>query len=81
MAQRKKTRVYAFGGHITKLEERIARCKSKLADPSDPDDKRWLSRWLKAAETRIAKKERSMEAKAASGRRPPEEMVGDNENE
>lgn len=68
MAKRKTTRLYAFRGHIHKLEERIARCKEKLADPTDPDDKRWLARWLRAAERRLAEKERSLEAKS-NGRR------------
>jgi len=66
MTRRKKTRVYGFSGHISHLEERIARCKSKLADPSDLDDKRWLARWLKAAEIRLAEKEKSRETKIAS---------------
>ena len=66
MAKRKPKSVpYGFGRHtVSKLEERIAKCKSKLADPSDPDDKRWLARWLTAAERRLAMKERSLEAKA-----------------
>lgn len=49
---------------MAKLEERIAKCKSKLADPDDPDDKRWLSKWLQAAERRLTMKERSLESKA-----------------
>lgn len=66
MSRRTKTRVYRFSGTISHLEERIARCKSKLADPNDPDDKRWLARWLKAAEIRLAQKEKSKEAKSES---------------
>jgi hypothetical protein len=63
MARRKKRRVYAFPGGATNLEERIAKCRSKIDDPTDKDDKRWLLRWLKAAERRLAAKERSREAK------------------
>ena len=63
MTRRKKTRVYRFSGPIAQLEERIARCRFKIADESDPDDKRWLARWLKAAEIRLAQKEQSVDAK------------------
>jgi hypothetical protein len=66
MASRKKRRVYAFPGSATNLEERIAECKSKIDDPSDKDDKQWLLRWLKAAERRLAAKERSHESKQVS---------------
>jgi predicted nucleic acid-binding Zn-ribbon protein len=69
LAKRKKIRVYAFRGQILKLEERIARCKSKLDDPKDPDDMRWLARWLKAAERRLVEKERSLEVKNSSRKR------------
>jgi hypothetical protein len=69
MAQRKKAKVFRFRGDMAALEERIARCKSKLADPQDPDAKEWLMRWLRAAELRLAQKERSMEAREKS-RRP-----------
>jgi hypothetical protein len=65
MARKRKSQPYGFGGHtLAKLEEHIAKCKSKLADPDDPDDKRWLSKWLQAAERRLAMKERSLESKA-----------------
>jgi hypothetical protein len=63
VAKRKKTNVYRFRGEIAALEERIARCKSKLADPKDPDAKEWLMRWLRAAERRLSEKERSIKAK------------------
>ena len=69
VAKRRKIRVYSFRGHIPKLEERIARCKSKLVDPNDPDDKRWLARWLEAAERRLVEKERRLELKINSRRR------------
>jgi len=63
MAVMAKRRVYRIRGDAAALEERIAQCKSKLADPADPDAKGWLTRWLKAAERRLAEKERSLEAK------------------
>ena len=50
-------------GDVASLEEQIARCKEKLADPNDPDAKGWLQRWLNAAERRLAEKERSREVK------------------
>lgn len=63
MAKRRKAKVYRFRGDMAALEGRISLCKSKLADPQDPDAKEWLMRWLKAAERRLAEKERSVEAK------------------
>jgi hypothetical protein len=63
VTNRKNTRGYRFGGHsLERLEVRIAKCKAKLVDPADPDDKRWLLHWLKAAEQELAKKERSLES-------------------
>lgn len=65
MARKPKSWPYGFGGHsIAKLEERIAKCKAKLADADDSDDKRWLAKWLQAAERRLAMKERSLEARS-----------------
>jgi hypothetical protein len=67
---KRKNREYKFGGHsIEKLEERIAKCKSKIADPGDPDDKNWLARWLRAAERRLLDKGRNLDAKRANRER------------
>jgi len=50
MPKRKKANRYRFRGNLSRLEERIAGVKAKLADPKDPDAKGWLTRWLKSAE-------------------------------
>jgi hypothetical protein len=63
MPKRKKTNRYRFRGNHSRLEERIAGVKAKLADPKDQDAKGWLTRWLKSAELRLSQKEKSLEAK------------------
>ena len=68
MPKRKKTNRYRFRGNLSRLEERIAGVKAKLADPKDPDAKGWLTRWLKSAELRLAQKERSLETKQSEQR-------------
>jgi hypothetical protein len=55
---RKKVETCRFNGHprfhagsvrpmmMADLEARIKHFEAKLADPEDPDDKRWTCRWL-----------------------------------
>jgi hypothetical protein len=55
---RKKAYHYRFNGHPTfhagsihsvtmaDLESRIEEFETKLANPDDPDDKKWTTRWL-----------------------------------
>lgn len=55
---RKKADTYRFNGHPTlhpgsiqpvtmaDLEVKIREFEAKLANPNDPDDKKWTARWL-----------------------------------
>jgi hypothetical protein len=55
---RKKAETYRFNGYphcdpgsihsveVGQLEARIKEFEAKLADPDDPDDKKWIARWL-----------------------------------
>jgi hypothetical protein len=56
---RKKTETYRFNGYphsnprsihsvpVATLNSWITSYEAKLADPNDPDDKKWTARWLK----------------------------------
>lgn len=65
---RKKADTYRFNGHpyfhsdsihsieMADLEARIKQFETKLADPDDPDDKKWTARWLKRFRKELDKK-------------------------
>ena len=62
---------------IAVLKSTIERINGKLDDPHDGDDKRWVTRWLKRCEQRLAKKERNIRQKQALAnkrRREPEAL-------
>lgn len=72
---RKKVDTYRFNGHpffharsihsvtIVDLELRIKDLKAKLADPNDPDDKKWTQGWLMRYEKELAKKRKGLALK------------------
>jgi hypothetical protein len=72
---RKKSETYRFNGHpyfhahsifsveTTELEARVKQFEAKLADPNDPDDKKWTARWLARYRKELAKKERGRDLK------------------
>ena len=72
---RKKSDTYRFNGHpyfhassifsveIAELETRIKSYESKLADPNDPDDKKWTARWLARYRKELDKKQRGRSLK------------------
>ena len=65
---RKKADTYRFNGNpflhggsihsveIAELEARITQLEAKLADPKDPDDKKWTARWLERFRKELDKK-------------------------
>jgi hypothetical protein len=65
---RKKADTYRFNGHpflhpdsihsvtMADLESRIKEFEAKLADPNDPDDKKWTARWLSRFQEEYDKK-------------------------
>ncbi len=65
---RKKAETYRFNGYphlhagsihsveIAELELRIREVEAKLADPLDPDDKRWTACWLGRLRKELDKK-------------------------
>jgi hypothetical protein len=67
---RKKTDTYRFNGNpslqarsihpvtMAELELWIVDWEAKLADPNDPNDKKWTERWLKRFRMELAKKRR-----------------------
>lgn len=69
MKNRKKADRYRFNGNpyfhagsivpiqITDLEAGIAGFEAKLADPADPDDKKWVARWLHRFRRELEKKQ------------------------
>jgi hypothetical protein len=72
---RKKSETYRFNGHpyfhaysifsveIPELEARVKQLESKLADPNDPDDKKWTTRWLVRYRKELDKKQRGQSLK------------------
>jgi hypothetical protein len=72
---RKKAETYRFNGHpwfdpgsihsvtIADLESRIQDFEAKLADPIDPDDKKWTNGWLSRLRQELAKKRKGLELK------------------
>jgi hypothetical protein len=72
---RKKTDTYRFNGRphfntgsihsvqIADLELRIKRFEAKLADPDDPDDKKWTACWLSRYRKELDKKCRGRDLK------------------
>jgi hypothetical protein len=69
MKNRKKADTYRFNGHPSfhagsihsiqraELEARVKQFEAKLADPDDPDDKKWTARWLERYRKELDKKE------------------------
>ena len=65
---RKKAHPYRFNGHpyfhadsihaveMAELEARVTQFEVKLADPNDPDDKKWTARWLERFRKELNKK-------------------------
>ncbi len=65
---RKTSDTYRFNGHpslytgiihpveMADLELKIKQFEAKLADPNDPDDKRWTVRWLNRFRKELDKK-------------------------
>ncbi len=66
---RKKADTYRFNGHpyfhagsihsvdSADLEFRINEFEGKLANPNDPDDKKWTARWLNRLRKELEKKQ------------------------
>jgi hypothetical protein len=65
---RKTADTYRFNGYphfhagsihsveMTDLEVRVKQFEAKLADPDDPDDKKWTARWLERFRKELDKK-------------------------
>lgn len=82
---RKKADTYRFNGHpylyagsihsveMADLEARIRQFEAKLADPNDPDDKKWTARWLERFRKEFDKKRagRSLKRREKRGHRRP----------
>jgi hypothetical protein len=72
---RKTADTYRFNGHpsfdaasirsvtIADLESGIRDLEAKLADPNDPDDKKWTACWLTKYELELAKKRKGLALK------------------
>jgi hypothetical protein len=66
---RKKADTYRFNGHpflhvgsihsveMAELEMRVRQFQVKLADPNDPDDKKWTACWLERFQKELNKKQ------------------------
>jgi len=79
---RKKAETYRFNGYphsnpgsihsvgIAQLNFWIKEMESKLADPNDPDDKKWVARWLKRYAQERDKKVKGVILKLQSKRSP-----------
>lgn len=75
---RKHTETYRFNGYphrdpgsihsvgIARLEEGVREYESKLASATDPDDKKWVKRWLDRYRAELAKKRKGLELKRRS---------------
>jgi hypothetical protein len=67
-SNRKNTETYRFNGHpyfdprsifsveIADLEVLVKNFEAKLADPHDPDDRKWIARWLERFRKELQKK-------------------------
>jgi hypothetical protein len=67
---RKKAETYRFNGNpflhprsihpirIEELEGLIKGFEAKLANPNDPDDKKWTARWLQRFKRELSKKKK-----------------------
>jgi hypothetical protein len=72
---RKKVETYRFNGYphlnsrsilsvrMAELAERIKKWEAKLADPADPDDKKWTAQWLERYRREYEKKQAGREFK------------------
>ena len=72
---RKKAETYRFNGNpsldshsinpvkIADLELRIEKFEIKLADPNDPDDKKWTEHWLGRFSRELEKKQKGLSLK------------------
>ena len=65
---RKTSDTYRFNGlaglkpvETAELKALIERFQAKQQDSNDPDDKKWIARWLKRFQQELAKKENAME--------------------
>ena len=65
---RKTSDIYRFNGisglksvETTKFKTLVDRLLAKQANPEDPDEKRWVARWLKRFQQKLAKKEKARE--------------------
>jgi len=70
MKNRKKTETYRFNGlwgmrpvKTDDLQDWIKKAEAKLANPEDPDDKKWTARWLRRFRQELKKKLRGKEQK------------------
>lgn len=78
---RKKNHRYRFNGHpyfhsfssftvkAFELEQHINECEARLADPYDPDDKKWTARWLNRYQMELDKKRKGYELKSEERRK------------
>jgi hypothetical protein len=80
---RKKADTYRFNGNpylhaasihsveISDLEANVKAFEAKLADPNDPDDKKWTARWLSRFKEELAKKQKGLALKQREKRQRP----------